>query len=197
MSNPTVPSLSLSQMAKQVWWYPVVRGVIAVVIGVIVMANPASSVIFLVRVLGAFLIVDGVVTLVDARRRRRAEGGDSGWRLTGGVLGVVVGLVLLVWPSATLGILAIVLGAWAVVAGIIATLGALGMRSVAGSGWGWGLFWGLVTFAFGLALIFSPHESVSVIAWIVGLYAVLSGIVLVVLGFVVRALGKRAAEIGD
>lgn len=197
MSNPTVPSLSLSQMAQQVWWYPVVRGVIAVVIGVIVMANPASSVIFLVRVLGAFLIVDGIVTLVDALRRRRAAGGDSGWRLTGGVLGVVIGVVLLVWPSATLGILAIVLGAWAVVAGIIATLGALGMRSVPGSGWGWGLFWGLVTLAFGFALIFSPHESVSVIAWIIGLYAVLSGIVLVVLGFVVRAVGKRAAEIGD
>lgn len=197
MSNPTVPSLSLSQLAQQVWWYPVVRGVIAVVLGVIVMANPASSVIFLVRVLGAFLIVDGIVTLVDALRRRRAAGGDSGWRLTGGVLGVVIGVVLLVWPSATLGILAIILGAWAVVAGIIATLGALSMRSVPGSGWGWGLFWGLVTLAFGCALIFSPRESVSVIAWIIGLYAVLSGIVLVVLGFVVRAVGKRAAEIGD
>jgi uncharacterized membrane protein HdeD (DUF308 family) len=196
-SNPTVPYVSFSQMSQQVWWYPVVRGAIAVVLGVIVMINPAASVIFLVRLLGAFLIVDGIVTLVDALRRRRADGSDSGWRVTGGAVTVVVGVVLLVWPSATLGVLAIILGAWAVVAGVLATLGALSLRTVPGAGWGWGLLWGLVTLAFGLALIFSPRSSISVIAWVIGLYAVLSGIVLVVLGFGIRSVGKRAAEIGD
>ncbi len=197
MSSQTVPYVSFSETAKQVWWYPVVRGVIAIVLGVLVMANPTASVLFLVRLVGIFVLVDGVVGIVDGLRRRGVPDGGSGWRLGTGVLGALVGAVLLFWPEATVGVLAIILGAWAIVAGVLATIAGLGMRSVPGSGWGWGVFWGLLTFGFGLALIFSTGSTVAVLAWIIGLYAVLSGIVLVVAGFVVRSLGKRAAALGD
>lgn len=197
MTNPPVPYLSPSDLAKQVWWYAVVRGAIAVVLGILVMANPTASVVFLVRLIGVFLLVDGVVGLVDGIRRRRAPDGGGGLRVLGGVIGLLAGLVLLVWPEVTIGFLAILLGLWAIVGGILAALAAFGVRRVPGSGWGWGLFWGLVTLAFGVALVFSTGSTVAVLAWIIGLYAVLSGILLIVFGFVVRAVGKRAAEIGD
>lgn len=196
MSIPTVPSMSFSDAARQVWWYPVVRGLVAVVVGVIVMANPTASVLFLVRVVGVFVAIDGIVGVVDGIRLRRVAGGGSGWRVTIGVLGLLAGVVLLVWPGATVGILTIVIGAWAVVAGILATVAAASLRRVPGSGWGWGLFWGLATVAFGLALIVWPDSSVAVLAWVIGLYAVLSGVVLVIAGFALRSLGRRAAEVG-
>jgi uncharacterized membrane protein HdeD (DUF308 family) len=197
VTEPTVPYLPLSQLARQVWWYPVVRGVIAIVLGILVMANPTASVVFLVRLVGVFLIVDGVVAIVDGVRRRGAPQGGGGFRIMAGVIGLLAGGLLVAWPEATIGFLAILLGLWAIVGGILATLSALGVRHVAGSGWGWGLFWGLVTLAFGVALVFSTGATVAVLAWIIGLYAVLSGVVLVVVGFGVRAVGRRAAELGD
>lgn len=196
MTSPSVPYLSFSEAAKQVWWYPVVRGVIAVALGAVVMANPTASVVFLVRLLGVFVIVDGVVAVVDGVRQRGVEGGGSTWRLVTGVLGLVVGAVLLFWPGATVGVLTIIVGIWAVVGGVLAALAAFGIRSVPGSGWQWGLFWGLVTVVFGLVLMFAPDKSVAVLAWIIGLYAVLSGVILVIAGFVVRSLGKQAAAQG-
>jgi uncharacterized membrane protein HdeD (DUF308 family) len=196
MTSPSVPYLSFSDAAKQVWWYPVVRGLIAVVLGIVVMANPSASVLFLVRVVGIFVVIDGIVGIVDGFRLRSVPDGGSGWRLTLGVLGVLGGAVLLFWPAATVSILTIIVGIWAVVAGVLATIAAMSLRSIPGSGWGWGLFWGLVTLVFGLVLMFSPDSSVAVLAWIIGLYAVLSGVILVIAGFVLRSLGKRAAELG-
>jgi uncharacterized membrane protein HdeD (DUF308 family) len=195
MSSSPVPYLSFSEAANRVWWYPVVQGLIAVVIGVIVMANPTASVLFLVILVGILLLIEGIVGIVDGIRRRGMP--DARWRLVRGVLGAIVGAVLLFWPEATVGVLAIIAGAWAIVAGILALVAGFGLRQVPGSGWGWGVFWGLLTLGFGLALIFSTGSTVAVLAWIVGLYAVLSGAVLVIAGFVVRSLGKRAAEIGQ
>lgn len=196
MTSPSVPFLSLSDAAKQVWWHPVVRGIIAVVLGIVVMANPSASVLFLVRVVGIFVIIDGIVGIIDGFRLRSVPDGGSGWRLTVGAFGVLGGAVLLFWPGATVSILTIIIGIWAVVAGVLATIAAVSLRSIPGSGWGWGLFWGLVTLVFGLVLMFSPDASVAALAWIIGLYAVLSGVILVIAGFVLRSLGRRAAELG-
>lgn len=197
MTSPSVPYFSFSDLAKRVWWYPVVRGLLAVVLGIIVMANPATTVIVLVRIIGVFVIIDGVMGIVDGARYRGVSG--SGWqlRLFGGVVGLLLGGALLFWPEASLTVLAVILGAWAIIGGILAVVAGYGMRKIPGSGWGWTLFWGLATFAFGLVLLLAPLEGVSAIAWAVGLYAVLAGIVLVVAGFAIRSLGKRAAALGD
>lgn len=196
MTSPTVPYVSFSSLARQVWWYPVVRGLLAVALGAIVMSNPATTVIVLVRLFGIFVIIDGVVGIVDGIRRRGNPQGGAPWRITTGAFGVVLGAVLLFWPGATISVLAIVIGAWGVVAGILATISGLSVRRVPGSGWAWGTFWGIVTMAFGFVLIVNPAGSVSAVAWIIGLYAVLSGVLLVAAGFAIRSLGKKAAALG-
>lgn len=195
-SSPSVPYVSFAELAKQVWWYPVARGLLAIVLGIIVMTNPKAVGSFLVTVVGIFVLVDGVVGVVDGIRRRGAPEGGASWRLATGVLGVLVGAALVFWTGATVAFMSIIVGSWAVVAGILAVVAGFGVRSVPGSGWGWGVLWGTLTFAFGVALIASPHETVAAVFWLIGLYAVLSGIVLVIAGFVIRSLGKRAAAQG-
>lgn len=196
MSAPTVPYFSFSELAKQVWWYPVVRGLVAVVLGVILMAFPVETVVVLVRLVGAFLVIDGVVGLVDGLRERTAAAPGWGWRVAAGAVGVLLGGALLIWPKASIAVLAAILGAWAVIGGLLAVVSALGIRRVPGSGWAWSALWGAATLAFGLVLLLAPLSGVAAIAWTVGLYAVLSGAVLVAAGFTVRALGKRAAAQG-
>lgn len=194
MSNPSVPYLSYGQLAQRVWWYAVIRGLIAIVIGVIVMANPTASVLFLVKLIGAFVLIDGVLATVDGLRRRGSPDRGAGWAIVRGVVGILAGLVLIVWPQVTVAFLAVMLGAWAIVAGALAALAGYNLRTVPGSGWGWGLFWGLLTVAFGFALIVLTTATIAVLAWVIGLYAVISGVVLVLAGFVIRTLGKHEAS---
>ena len=182
---------SFSSLAKQVWYWPVIRGVIAIAFGIIALVSPIATALALAVIIGIFAVADGVVEIIDGVRHRHY--GGSGLRIAMGVITLVFGFVVLVWPDKTTTVLIYLVAVWAILVGIVQFVVSFMLRSIPGSGWGWGAFVGLLTFLFGILVIAQPSAALTTIIWLLGIFALISGVLLVALGLQIRRLGKRAA----
>ena len=182
---------SFSSLAKQVWYWPVIRGVISILFGIVALVSPIATAIALAVIIGIFAVVDGIVEIVDGIRYR--EYGGAGLRITMGVITLIFGIVVLAWPDKTTTVLIYLVAIWAILVGIFQFVVSFMLRSVPGSGWGWGVFVGVLTFLFGILIIAQPSAGLTTIIWIIGIYALVIGLLLVGLGVQIRSLGKSAA----
>jgi len=187
---------TFSSLARHVWHWTVVRGVLAIIFGVVALVAPISTAVTLAVVVAVFAVVDGIFEIVDGIRHRGA--GGAGLRILQGALTLAFGVVLVVWPSITALAIVWTIGLWAVVVGIIQVVVALSLRKVVRSGWGWGVVSGLVSVIFGILLLARPDAGLVSIIWVLGVYAIMLGVLLVGFGLQVRRLGKEAgAAAGD
>lgn len=164
------------------WWVLVVRGVAAVIFGVLALVWPAASLIALAIIFGAFALVDGVVLAFTAFRA------GSGNRMPLGVqagLSIALGLMALIWPMAAVIALVFLIGAWAVVTGVAEIVTAVRLRAQISSEWLL-IFVGALSVIFGLLVWFWPLAGAQVIMWVVGAYAIVFGAVMAVAGFRLR-----------
>ena len=184
---------AFSSTAKQVWYWPVLRGVLAIVLGIVAIAWPDITAAAIIWVIGIFAIVDGIVEIVEGIRRR-GTGNGTAVLVTMGVLSLAVGIVLLVWPGKTAIVLTWIVGLWAVVYGLFQTVASLELRKVPGSGWGWGVLAGLLGLAFGLLVLFNVNAGLVSIVWILAVFAILWGVMLIAFGIQIRSLGRRAGQ---
>lgn len=179
-------------LARQLWYLPVLRGVAAVLLGIVALVWPGVAVLTVVTLLGILWIIDGVLAVVDGFRRRGTPG--AAWTIFFGVVSVLAGLVLVIRPGMSASVLVMLAGIWAVVGGIVLAISAVSARKAVGRGWGWGVALGVLTLAFGVVLLVAPGLSAVVLAIVLGIYAIVGGVLLVVVGFQIRSLGKRATD---
>ncbi len=184
---------AFSRTAKQVWYWPVIRGVLAILFGIIALAWPDKTAAVVIWVIGIFAVVDGIVEIVEGIRRR-GTGNGTAFLVTMGVLSLAVGIVLLVWPGKTAEVLVWIIGFWAVVYGLFQTVASLDLRKVPGSGWGWGVFAGLLGLVFGLLVLFNVDAGLVSIVWILAIFAILWGVMLIAFGIQIRSLGRQAGR---
>jgi uncharacterized membrane protein HdeD (DUF308 family) len=193
MATPDPILTTFASTARQVWYWPVLRGVLAVLLGVVALLWPAITAAAFVWVVGVFAVVDGIVEIVEGVRRR-GTGSGTAVLVTMGVLSLAVGVVLLVWPGKTAVVLAWIIGFWAVLYGLLQLVASLGLRRAAGSGWAWGALAGVLGIVFGVLVLFNVDAGLVSIVWILAIFAILWGVMLVVFGFQVRSLGRRAGD---
>lgn len=184
---------TFSSLARHVWHWTVVRGVLAIIFGVVALVAPISTAVSLAVVVAVFAVVDGIFEIVDGIRHRGAVG--AGLRILQGALTLAFGVVLVVWPSITVLAIVWTIGLWAVVVGILQVVVALSLRKVERSGWGWGVVSGLVSVIFGILLLARPGAGLVSIIWVLGVYAIMLGVLLVGFGLQVRRLGKEAGAV--
>ncbi|MFI2703905.1 HdeD family acid-resistance protein [Cellulosimicrobium composti] len=184
---------AFSTTAKQVWYWPVLRGVLAILFGIVALSWPDKTAAVIIWVVGIFAVVDGVVEIVEGIRRR-GTGNGTAVLVTMGVLSLAVGVVLLVWPGKTAIVLTWIVGFWAVVYGLFQTVASLDLRKVPGSGWGWGVVAGLLGIVFGLLVLLNVNAGLVSIVWLLALFAIVWGVMLVAFGFQIRSLGRRAGR---
>lgn len=184
---------AFSRTAKQVWYWPVIRGVLAILFGIIALAWPDKTAAVVIWVIGIFAVVDGIVEIVEGIRRR-GTGSGTALLVTMGVLSLAVGVVLLVWPGKTAIVLTWIVGFWAVVYGLFQTVASLDLRKVAGSGWGWGVVAGLLGIVFGLLVLFNVNAGLVSIVWLLALFAIVWGVMLIAFGVQIRSLGRQAGR---
>src|SRR6478609_9506570 len=103
-----------------------------------------------------------------------------------GVLGIIFGLIALFAPIATAVVLAIVIGAWAIVVGVLQIVASIRHRAVSNSGWVWGIIGGALAILFGILVLIRPGTGLVSIIWIIGIWAIVWGITLIVLGVQLR-----------
>jgi uncharacterized membrane protein HdeD (DUF308 family) len=102
-------------------------GGLALIVGLLVLRDPLQSVVVVTMVLGAFWIIAGVMDILGAFLGVEREG--RGWDVLGGVLSILFGIVLIEWTDISLRLLVVLTGAWLLVAGVIAVIAALRLRS--------------------------------------------------------------------
>ncbi len=166
------------------WWVPGLRGVAAIVFGILAIAWPGLGLVTMVALFGAYALVDGIITLVGLTRHQRS--GEIPWwlQLLGGVAGIVAGLMTFFYPGITTVALLSFIAAWAVVVGVANFITAIHQRGMPGAV-SLGLS-GLASLLFGVLMVLRPEAGAVAVAWIVGIYAILAGAALVAVAAALR-----------
>ena len=111
-------------------------------------------------------------------------------RIVLGAVSIIFGILVLVWPGISLAILVIVVGVWAIVTGVLQVMSSVRHRAVPDSGWVWGIIGGAVSILFGVVVLIWPTAGLVTVIWIIGIWAVVWGIILIVLGVKLRKAAR-------
>lgn len=184
--NPVgLPALNaMSATLAQHWWTIALRGVIAVLFGLIALAAPGAALLSLALVFGAYLLVDGVVDLYVTWRAYSANA-PWGALLGEAVLNIIMGLIALVIPAAAVFAFIILLSVWALVTGVLELVAAYRLHSSHGR-W-WLVLGGVASVVWGLLLAAAPMIGAVVVAWWLGIYAIIFGAALLACAWRLRA----------
>ncbi|HEY4174975.1 MAG TPA: HdeD family acid-resistance protein [Rhodopila sp.] len=170
------------------WWAIMLRGVIAVLFGVIALAAPGQVLLSLAFVFGIYLMIDGVIGLV-ASVRAVAMHGHWGALLAEAVANTLMGMIALLMPGAAVLAFVLLMAAWALISGGLMLAAAMKLHASHGRWWlGLG---GVVSVVWGVLLVAAPLEGAVVLTWWLGLYAVVFGIALLTCGW--RLHGQHQA----
>ena len=166
------------------WWALVIRGVLALLFGLLVMIWPPVAIEFLVFFFGAFALLDGLFALV-AGLQHHVESSRPILILQA-VCGILAGMITFLWPGMVAFVLLIVIGAWAIVTGIFEIVASFQMPSAISGKSLLGIS-GFISVLFGLILL-SPHGlGILALCWLIGIYAIFAGLIMLGAGFTARA----------
>ena len=180
----------LLETLKRHWWVPVIRGIAAIVFGVIAFVYPGLTIATLVLFFGAWVLIDGIFRIVGAIGHRASDP-DWGWQLVIGILGIVVGLLTFHAPQITALALVIYIAAWALMIGASEIAIAVKMRREIKGEW-FLILMGLASIAFAVLLLWNPIAGAAAVIWLIAWYAVVIGILAIFFGFRLRSLRTLA-----
>jgi uncharacterized membrane protein HdeD (DUF308 family) len=167
------------------WWALVIRGILGVVVGVLTFIWPGITLAALVLLFAAYSLVDGALNLAAAVRAAQAHE-RWGILVIEGLVGIAASVVTILWPAITAIVLVYLIAAWAVVTGVLEITAAVRLRRHIEGEWLLALS-GIASLIFGILMMIAPIAGALVIALWVGAYALVSGIILIALGFRLRS----------
>jgi len=162
------------------WWLVLLEGIAAVIIGLFLLTAPGATLFVLIQVLGIFWLVGGIFRIIGIF----IDTSLWGWKLIGGVLGILAGIVVLqhpIWSTLLVPeIYVIILGIQGLLLG-----GVTLVTAFQGEGWGVGIL-GVLSILFGLVLLFNPWIGVAVLPLLLGAFGIVGGIAAIVAAFRMR-----------
>ena len=171
----------IDELARH-WWVIALRGLVAVLFGILAFAWPGMTLAALVLLFGAYALVDGVLGIVAALR------GESEQRwamLIEGVVGVLAGLAAFAWPDLTALVLLYIIAFWAILTGALEIFAAIRLRQVIDNEWAL-ILGGALSVLFGVILVVAPGAGALAVVWLIGAYALVFGVVLLALSWRLR-----------
>jgi uncharacterized membrane protein HdeD (DUF308 family) len=173
------------------WWVLALRGLAAIAFGIAALVWPGLTLLTLIYLFGAYALVDGIFA-VGMSIRHVFQRQTHGWMtLLEGLTSIIVGLVAFSLPGWTALALVILIAAWAIVTGVLEVAAAIRLREEIEGEWALALA-GVVSVIFGLALVAYPRSGALAVIWTIGIFAILSGVSLLVLAFRLRGLHQRS-----
>ncbi|WP_141735342.1 HdeD family acid-resistance protein [Oligoflexus tunisiensis] len=170
------------------WTLWLVRGIVALLFGLVALISPFATLTSLVMVAAAFMVVDGIFAFFSLFSRR-----DSPFFWTSffeALVGVALGVLLLMWPGVALLTFLYVLAAWAVVTGVFEIVSAVRLRKVIEREWALGLA-GLASIVFGVAVLVFPGLGMVATSWMLGGYAIIFGVLMMNIAINVRRVQHK------
>ena len=167
------------------WWALAIRGGIAILFGLAALLRPGIALEALILLFGAYALVDGVFAIVGVFGGTR--GGTPRWLLLiEGIAGILAGLIAFVLPGLTALLLLYLVAAWAIFTGIFEIATALRLRREIRGEWAL-IIGGALSVLFGVILVVvSPFAGLLSLIWLIGIYAIAFGILMLVTAFSVR-----------
>ncbi|WP_295559084.1 HdeD family acid-resistance protein [uncultured Hyphomicrobium sp.] len=165
------------------WWLIVLRGVLAVVFGVLAFIWPGITLITLIFLYGAFAFADGVLAIAAAIR-----GGSPvprWWLVLVGVFGILAGVLTAVWPQITALVLLLFIAGWAIATGVLQIIGAIKLRHEIDDEWLL-IASGVLSVAFGVLLAAWPGAGALAMVLVIGAFAIMYGALLILFGLRLR-----------
>ena len=185
----TMPSPAGAPLLRDVlaryWWLILLRGIAAIIFGVLAFVWPGITLVTLVLLFGAFTLVDGVLSLGHA-----IMGGNVGsrwWLALVGIAGIAAGLVTFLMPGLTALVLLFFIAGWAIALGVFQIIGAIRLRKEIDNEWLIGLS-GALSVLFGVVLLVAPGAGALGLIWVIASYAIVFGIMLVMEAFKLKKL---------
>ena len=163
------------------WWLVLLEGIFAAIFGALLLIAPGATLIFLVQVLGFYLLIGGILRLVSIFLDRSLWG----LKLAVGILGILAGIVVLQHPLWS----AIAIPTYIVyVVGFLAIFEGIGslIQAFRGGGWGAGIL-GILLVIFGLILLFNAWIGVAVLPFVLGGFMLAGGVAAIVVSFYLRS----------
>ena len=182
---------AMSAVLARNWWLVALRGLLALLFGIVAFVAPGAFVLSLVLFFAAYMLVDGIFGIVAAvRAAQRHE--RWGFLLVEGLLDIAVGVAAFLVPAAAVWAFVLLVAAWAILSGGLMIAAAFRLHLHYGRWWlGLG---GVISVLFGIALLINPGMSALVLTWWLGAYAVAFGVMLLILGFRLRSRHTEAGR---
>ena len=162
------------------WWLLLLRGIAAIIFGVLAFAWPGITLLTLILFYGAFALVDGVLAIIAA-----ITGGAPAprwWLAIIGLLGIAAGLLTFLMPGLSALVLLFFIAGWAIATGVFQIIGAIQLRKEIDNEWLL-ILGGVISVLFGIGMMLAPGAGALALVWVIGTYAVIIGGVFVVLAF--------------
>jgi uncharacterized membrane protein HdeD (DUF308 family) len=170
------------------WWVALLRGLVAILFGIVAFALPGVTLATLVLFFAAFAFVEGILAIGSAIGARKTD--ETWWvLLVEGLLGVAFGVLTFMRPGITGLILLLYIAAWAIVTGALRIASAIRLRREI-EGEGWLALGGVVSILFGVFMFAFPAAGALAVLFYIGAWSVVTGVTLCLLAFELRRLGK-------
>ena len=169
---------------SQYWWLVLLRGILAILFGLSAFIWPGITWLTLILVFGVYAIVDGLIAVGTGLARTKDS--PRWWTfLVEGLISIGAGVAALVWPDLASLVLIYMIAAWAVLTGILEIVAAIRLRHEIDNEWFLALG-GVLSIGLGILLFLQPAAGSLALIWIIGGYALVFGVLLVILGIRLR-----------
>jgi uncharacterized membrane protein HdeD (DUF308 family) len=187
LGTASLSDLPLARALGDKWWLLLLRGIAAVLFGVLAYVWPGLTLLTLVLLWGAFAAADGILALIGAFSGKASPVTPRWWLILVGISGIAAGAIAFVRPDVAAVALVLVIALWAVVVGVSQILGGIALRKEMKGEWML-LLSGLINILFGGVLIAQPAVGALAIIWVIGFFSILSGLSLIALSFKLKRL---------
>ena len=174
------------------WWLTLLEGIAAVIIGLFLITAPGITLLFLVQVTGFFWLIGGILRVVSIFVDRSLWG----WKLFGGIIGILAGIVVLqhpLWSTLLVpAVYVIILGIQGIIVGGVSLV-----MAFRGGGWGTGIL-GALNIVFGIILLLNPvFIGIAILPFVLGAFALVGGIAAIIGAFMLRRREPSLGQSGE
>jgi uncharacterized membrane protein HdeD (DUF308 family) len=178
------------EMLSRYWWAFVVRGIVAILFGILAYVWPGITLATLIILFGAFAFVDGIFLIIKTIGKW-GERDDRWLLLLEGLLGIGIGVITFVAPGITAVALIFFIAAWSLATGVLEIAAAIRLRKEI-QGEGWMVLSGIASIVFAVLVMFFPGAGALGLVWLIAAYAIIFGVMLVILGIKLRGHRSRS-----
>jgi uncharacterized membrane protein HdeD (DUF308 family) len=190
MGAGTERRTKMLEMLSRYWWVFVVRGIFAILFGILAYAWPGITLATLIIFFGAYVLIDGIL-LVIKTIGKWGERDDRWLLLLEGLLGIGIGVITFVAPGITAVALIFFIAAWSLATGVLEIATAIRLRKEI-RGEGWMILSGIASIVFAILVMFFPGVGALGLLWLIAAYAIVFGVMLVILGIKLRGHRSRS-----